>query len=140
MRFPDWLPVYGDTTFRGDCPPESAEQVTFFNRLRRQYPESYGLIALHPRNEQQLKGGQHRALQKHKAEGMAVGAADIIIPGAFAFVCELKRRDHIKSKWQNGQLPYLEAAQKAGAFVCVALGCDAAWEAFNEWLKITENS
>jgi hypothetical protein len=66
---------------------------------------------------------------------MTEGASDIIIPGCPAFVCELKRRDHTKSKWQDGQLEYLETAQKAGAFVCVALGADAAMEAFEEWLK-----
>jgi hypothetical protein len=115
------------------CPKEELEQVTFFNRLRRDYPESYGLIALHPRNEGQLRGGQHSALVRQKAEGMTIGAADIIIPGCPAFVCEMKRRDHTKSAWQDGQIEYLIAAKEAGAFACVALGWEAAWLAFEEW-------
>lgn len=128
------FPVYGDQSFRGKCPKETVEQASFFNRLRGEYPDSYGLIALHPRNEGQLIGGQFSAMVKQKAEGMAKGAADIVIPGAPAFVCELKRRDHTQSQWQEGQIAYLEAAANAGAFVCVALGAAAAWEAFEDWL------
>lgn len=130
------FPVYGDPLFRGACPIEGLEQVTFFARLRREYPNSLGLIAIHPRNEQQLKGAQHMGMMRQKAEGMTTGAADIIIPGRMTFVCELKRRDHTKSQWQDGQIEYLQAAHRAGAFACVALGCDAAWEAFLEWKKI----
>ena len=127
--------IYGDTSFRGKCPKEAQEQVTLFARLRREYPDSYGLLAVHPRNEQQLRGGQFGALAKHKAEGMTKGASDIIIPGRVTFVCELKRLDHTQSRWQDGQVEYLTAAHDAGAFSCVALGCDAAWQAFQDWLK-----
>lgn len=133
MLIPKWLPCYGDLSYRGDCPKESAEQITFFNRLRTEYPDTYGKIVVHPRNEQQLRGGQFRALARQKAEGQTKGASDIIIPGSPSFVCELKRRDKTKSRWQPGQQEYLEAAQKCGAFACVALGADAAWQAFNEW-------
>ncbi len=128
------FPVFGNKQFRGDCPVESMEQVTFFNRLRAEYPDTWGAIALHPRNEQKLRGGQHRALIRQKAEGMTPGASDVIIPGRVSFVCEIKRQDHTKSKWQPKQIEYLTAAQNAGAFACVALGWEGAWEAFGEWL------
>lgn len=134
MKFPATIPVYGDQTYRGDCPPEHVEQASFFAKLRREYPDSYGLIALHPRNEGLVVKGQFQAVQKERIEGMAKGAADIIIPGARAFVCELKRQDHTKSKWQDGQIAYLKAAAGAGAFACVALGAAAAWDAFRDWL------
>ena len=133
MKFPDKIDVYGDKSFRGKCATESLEQVTFFARLRREYPNSWGAIAFHPRNE------GIRSIMKlkiEKAEGMVKGASDIIIPGAPAFVCELKRRDHTKSTWQDGQQEYLYAAQAAGAFVCVALGYKAAEEAFRRYLAI----
>lgn len=130
------VPVYGDQSFRGDCPKESMEQITFFNMLRNEYPDTWGVLALHPRNEQLLKGGQYRGVIKQKAEGMTKGASDIIIPGNPTFVCELKRRDHTKSKWEDGQIEYLEAARAAGAFTCIALGSDAAKEAFKDWLSI----
>ena len=132
------VPVYGDTKFRGACPKEELEQVTFFNRLRRDYPDSYGAIAVHPRNEQQLKGGHHRQLITQKAEGMTPGAADIIIPGAPSFVCEMKRQDHTQSGWKDGQREYLAAAAACGAFACVALGHEAAWQAFQEWRTRSE--
>ena len=108
MRLNDLpFPVYGDTGFRGKCPTEALEQITFFRRLRDAYPDS---------------------------QGMTPGASDIIIPGRVTFVCEMKRRDRTQSAWQDGQIEYLTAAHNAGAFACVALGCDAAWEAFQEWL------
>ena len=127
------FPVFGDMTFRGACPQETVEQISFFSRLRREYPNSYGLIAIHPRNEGLKQKGQFSSVLKHSAEGMTAGAADIIIPGARSFCCEMKRRDHTKSKWQDGQISYLSAAQAAGAFACVALGAQAAWEAFEDW-------
>lgn len=132
MKFPIDIPVYGDKEMRGKCPAESAEQVTFFSWIRRVYPDSYGLIALHPRNE----GARHYSqVWKEKSEGMTNGAADIIIPGSPAFVCELKRQDHTQSTWQGGQVDYLLTCKKAGAFVCIALGWEAAREAFLEWTR-----
>lgn len=125
--------VYGDLSFRGKCPVESQEQVTFFSRIRREFPDSYGRLALHPRNEGLLSKGQFTTVARHHAEGMMPGASDIIIPGLPTFVCELKRRDHTICGWQDGQVDYLTAAQKAGAFTCIALGADAAWEAFDDW-------
>jgi len=131
MKFPNNIAVYGDQTYKGECPSEGVEQVTFFTRLRMRYPDSWGIIAIHPRNEG-IRTWAKAAIEK--AEGMAKGAADIIIPGSPSFVCEIKRRDHSKSKWQDGQQEYLNAAQKAGSFVCVALGADAAILAFEEYL------
>jgi hypothetical protein len=131
MRFPEWLPVYGDQDYRNKkCPVESAEQITFFNTLRRDYPE-LGRIAIHPRNEGKRTANQ---TQRQKAEGMTAGAADIIIPGSPAFVCELKRIDHTLCAWEPDQLEYLATAQTMGAFVCVALGHKAALEALEVWI------
>ena len=125
--------IYGDPTFRGKCPLESAEQITFFNQLRKAYPDTWGALALHPRNEQQLRGGQHRGMIKQKAEGMTPGASDVVIPARVSFVCEIKRQDHTQSKWQPGQVEYLTAAHEAGAFACLALGWQGAWQAFEAW-------
>lgn len=129
MKLPNDISVYGDVRFRGDCPSETLEQVTFFARLRRQYPASWGAIAVHIRNE----GKRHKfQAAQEKSEGMVTGAPDIIIPGRRTFICELKRRDHTKSTLGKDQLAYLLVAQEAGAFVCVALGADSAMEAFVE--------
>lgn len=133
MIFPPWLPVYGDPAFRGKCPTENVEQASFFNRLRSEYPDTWGRLGLHPRNEGLKEKGQFSTVLKHKAEGMTAGAADVIIPGAPAFVCEIKRRDHTLSHWQEGQREYLQAALDAGCFACVALGAVGAWGAFEVW-------
>lgn len=133
MKFPSWLPVYGDVSFRGKCPLEHVEQSSIINRIRREYPDSWGRLVLHPRNEGLKEKGQFSTVLKHKAEGMAVGASDIVIPAAPSFVCEVKRCDHTISHWQEGQQEYLKAAQDAGAFACVALGAVGAWEAFEAW-------
>jgi len=126
--------VFGDLDFRGKCPVERVEQVTFFARLRREYPDTWGAIALHPRNEGLKVKGQLSAVAMHRAEGMTPGASDVVIPAAVSFVCELKRQDHTQSGWEVGQEDYLIAAHKAGAFACVAFGCDAASEALAAWL------
>jgi hypothetical protein len=131
MYLPNDIKIYGNTEYRGACPKEALEQVTFFARLRRQYPDTLGLIGVHVRNE-----GKRNLLQaaKEKSEGMTTGAADIIIPGAPTFICELKRRDHTASSISDAQLAFLRASQAAGSFVCIALGVDAAWEALHAYL------
>lgn len=136
MKFQNWLSVYGSLEFRGECPKEGMEQATFFNRLRTRWPDTLGVIALHPKNEGVRSGKDFQALSKDKALGMAVGASDVIIPGLPAFVCEIKRQDHTKSSWQPRQQEYLLAAKNNGAFVCVALGADAAIQAVEEWLTL----
>ena len=135
MKLPTDIPVYGDPAFRGDCPKESVEQVTFFRELRKRYPDTLGILALHPKNEEKRTGKQFNQLAMDKAMGLSPGASDIVIPGSPAFVCEMKRKDHTKSSWQSGQQEYLRAAQSQGVFACVALGWEAAMQAVEEWLK-----
>lgn len=131
MLLPNDIKVYGNTDYRGPCPSETLEQVTFFARLRRDYPDTLGVIAFHVRNE-----GKRTLLQaaKEKSEGLTTGAADIIIPGAPTFICELKRRDHTMSEVSQKQLAFLRASGAAGSVVCIALGVDAAWEALHAYL------
>lgn len=130
---PAGVRLFGDVSYRGQCPPEHVEQASFFNRLRKEFPGTWGRLGLHPRNEGLKEGGQFSTVIKHKAEGMTAGASDIVIPGAPAFVCEVKRRNPQLSKWQDGQKEYLGAAADAGCFSCVALGAASAWEAFVAW-------
>lgn len=134
MKLPANLPLYGDHNFTGDCASEALEQVTFFNLLRQKYPDTYGRIGIHIRNEGKRT---HSQAAREKAEGMVKGASDIIIPGSPAFICEMKRKNYRMSRLADDQVEYLLACQKAGAFVCVALGYEAAWEAFQDWLTTT---
>ena len=137
MKFPNNIKVFGDPAYRGTCASESMEQVTFFARLRKEYPNSWGIVALHPRNEGKRSWAK---VAIEKAEGMVKGASDVIIPGNPSFVCEIKRKDHTKSQWQDGQQEYLNAAKEAGSFVCIALGADAATEAFRFYLGLRDGS
>jgi hypothetical protein len=97
-------------------------------RIRQYWPDTYGALVVHVKNEGLRTHGQARI---DRASGLTKGAPDIVIPTCPPILIELKRRDHTKSSWQDGQLDYLMVAQKAGALVCVALGADAA----TEWIK-----
>ncbi len=133
MKIPNWLKTYGDTSYRGDCHLEDAELMTFFNELTRLHPQ-LALVAIHPDNEGLVLGTGHHHHIKQKAKGaIKKGASDIIIVGNPTFVCEMKRKDHTKSKWEDGQLEFLEASKNNGAFVCIALGYVAALLAVEEW-------
>jgi hypothetical protein len=137
MKFNEpWLKVFGDTTYRGNCPQESAEQITFFRKLRDEYPDTWGRLAVHPKNEGKRSGAQFQQLAMDKAMGLQPGASDIVIP--MGFCCEMKRKNHMLSKWQPGQLDYLKAVHEAGGFACVALGWKGAWEALQTWLDQTK--
>lgn len=133
MKLPPNIPLYGDPKWRGKCPVESVEQVSWFNRIRREYPDTYGAVATHIRNEGLKTAGQFSSVIKHSAEGLVVGASDIILPARVPLVIEMKRRDASKSVLSPEQAAYLLAAQSLGAWVCVALGAVAAWDAFEQW-------
>ena len=140
MKIPECIKVYGDKSYRDKkCPKEKIEQITFVNRIRDLYPDSYGIALVHIKNEAQLIRGQFLGITTDKAMGMSKGASDIVIPGDPAFVLELKRRDHTLSEISQEQINYLITCGELGAFVCVALGADAAMEAFDDWLKIKNN-
>lgn len=134
------IKIYGDLSYREKkCPNESLEQITFVNRIRKEFPDTHGLTLFHVKNEGKLIKGQFQAITKDKAMGMVTGCPDIHEHGNPSFCMELKRRDPTLSEISDEQINYLLAAKKAGAFCCIALGCDAAWEAFNEWREINEN-
>lgn len=133
MKIPDWLPVYGDLKYRGECPKEDTELMTFFNELKRLYPH-LAAIAIHPNNEGLVQGSGFVYHSRQKAKGaIKKGASDIIIMGNPTFVCELKKKNHVKSYWEDGQQEFLEASKNNGAFVCVAFGYEAALEAVKVW-------
>jgi len=121
--------TYGEK-LPGKQPSESAEMKTFFNRVRKDYPE-IGNVAIHVRNE---GNRSHSETNNQKAEGMVTGAADIVIPGCPAFVCEMKAKSK-SSRVSKEQKTYLESADKIGAFVCIAYGWEAAIEALEDWIN-----
>jgi len=133
MKIPDSIPLYGNPDFRGKCPKEDQEQISAINRIRQLHPDTFGPLVFHPRNEQQLKGGQFSAMIKHKAEGLTPGVPDLVIPGMPSLIVEIKRCDRTLSSISDEQIDYLEKAIEMGAFAVVALGAVAAIEAFDKW-------
>jgi hypothetical protein len=134
MKIPQDIKVFGNMDFRGDCAKEDLELITFFNQLRIKYPK-LAQVAIHPDNEGLVFGTGFNNHTRQKAKGaIRNGAADIIICGCPTFVCEMKRQDHTKSQWQDGQLDFLQTSQELGAFVCVALGYEAALQAVDYWV------
>lgn len=121
---------------KGKCPKEAVEQISWFNKIRQEYPDTWGLLAVHVRNEGLLQNGQLSAIKKHKLEGMVTGCVDIFIPGSPCMVLEMKRTSPALSTLSPEQAAYLVAAEKAGAFACVCFGALAAMEAFTEWLTL----
>lgn len=136
MNFPEGIIVWGDTRFRGKCPLEAVEQVSWFNKIRREYPDTYGAVATHVRNEGLKERAQFSSVMKHSAEGMTKGCADIIVPARIPLIIEMKRADHTRSEISDEQVKYLKAATALGGYACVALGAVAAWEAFQHWLTL----
>lgn len=128
-QIPYYIPVFGDTEYRGDCATETSELIGFFRMLEKDYP-SLAAIATHIRNE-----GKRTRFQgyKQQQEGMNTGASDIIIPCSPPIVIELKRRNHTLSAISAKQASYLSSAHCYGAFACVALGAMGAMEAVKAW-------
>ena len=127
------IDVIGDTSYRGDCPSETAEMIGFFSWLRSHHPK-LAAVAVHVRNEGQRSKRQG---YQHKQEGMNTGASDIVIPVNPPICIEMKRSDHTKSTISDEQLAYLVAAQDAGAYAVVALGCKGAMEVIAGWIEHT---
>ena len=126
MKFPKHIPVYGDKSFRGECPKEVEEQRTAIKEIRDRWPDTLGRLVVHPRNEGKRDYRQHT---REFLDGLTAGASDIIIPGSPSLVIELKRRDHTLSRLSDKELIYLLAAKDGGSHAVIALGWEAAIEA-----------
>ena len=130
MKFNPDVKVYGDISFRDKkCAKEDAEQITFFNQLRKHQPD-IAELATHIKNEGKKT---HNQAIKDSINGLNQGFADVIIIGHPVLYMEIKRKDHTVSHWQPNQEKKVLLAQAKGAFSCVALGYEAALEAVKDW-------
>ena len=75
--------------------------------------------------------------EKHR--GVPAGTNLAIQMANGKYICLMAADEVITKEKLAEQVEYLEAAHKAGAFVCVAFGCDAAWQAFREWVQKTNH-
>ncbi len=136
MKIPSNIPVWGDVSYRGECPSENVELASFFSKLRREYPNSYGALAVHIRNEGLREKGQVNAMIRYSAEGFVKGAPDVSLPGSPSLLIEMKRKNPQLSSLSKDQARYLTVANEHHCYACVALGAVAAWSAFEYWLTL----
>ena len=132
MKFHPKIPVFGDVNYRGDCPTEDVEQINFYSWLKVNHPKHADLF-MHPKAEGKRNGAQYS--YDHRTGGIPTSMPDCMIVSFRPFCVELKRKNHTKSRWQDGQQEKLLALAEAGCFVGVALGADAMKEAFELWLN-----
>jgi hypothetical protein len=123
------IKTYGEK-LPGKQPKEGDEMITFFNILRKEYPE-VAKLATHVRNE---GNRTHSQTNRQKAEGMNKGFSDVIIAGCPTFLCEMKSKSKT-SRISKEQVEFLEAADEAGCFACIAYGYEAALEALKDWMN-----
>lgn len=116
--------------FPKNAPSESEEQVTFFNQLRKYYPD-IAKVALHVKNEGKRTMAQ---AAKDKAEGLVTGAPDIFIAGNPSLLIELKKRSK-RAKVGDNQIKFLESASKLGAECYICYGWESAWLALQKWIS-----
>lgn len=134
MKFEPWMNVFGDQSFRGNCPKEDYVLSSFIAHVRRVYPDTYGLVAFHPKNEGKRTGAQSKA---DSIKGLTKGVCDVVIIGNPVLCLEIKRQDHTQSKWSGPeQVAFLKQSLAGGAYVAVSLGYDASIQAFEHWLTL----
>ena len=131
MRCPDWLPKFGDLPKSTSNPAEDYVLSSLISRIRNDYPSTYGLVAFHVKNESKRTTGQIRA---DKAKGLTKGVSDLIVIGNPTLCMEIKKDN--SCRFEDGQLEFLQQAQKQGAFVCLVIGYQGAKDAFEYWLKL----
>ena len=131
MKTPTWLPKFGDLPKSTSNPAEDYVLSSLISRIRNDYPLTYGLVAFHVKNESKRTTGQIRA---DKAKGLTKGVSDLIVIGNPTLCMEIKKDN--SCRFEDGQLEFLQQAQKQGAFVCLAIGYQGAKDAFEHWLKL----
>ena len=131
MKTPTWLPKFGDLPKSTSNPAEDYVLSSLISRIRNDYPSTYGLVAFHVKNESKRTTGQIRA---DKAKGLTKGVSDLIVIGNPTLCMEIKKDN--SCRFEDGQLEFLQQAQKQGAFVCLVVGYQGAKDAFEYWLKL----
>ena len=131
MKPPHWLPVFSDLPKATTNPAEDYVLSSLISRIRTLYPDTYGLVAFHVKNESKRTQGQIKA---DKIKGLTKGVSDLIVIGNPTLCMEIKKDN--SCRFESGQLEFLQQAQKGGAFVCLAIGYDGAKAAFEHWLTL----
>lgn len=131
MNTPQWLPKFGNLPRSKDNPHEDYVLSSLIARIRKDYPNSYGLVAFHVKNEGKRTGQQ---IKIDKLKGLTKGVSDLIIIGNPTLCLEIKRDN--SCQFEDGQLAFLEQAHKSGSFACLAIGYHGCIQAFEYWLTL----
>lgn len=131
MKTPEWLPKFGDLPKSTNNPAEDYVLSSVVSRIRKDYPTTYGLVSFHVKNESKRTTTQ---IKIDKLKGLTKGVSDLIVIGNPTLCMEIKKDN--SCRFEDGQLQFLEQAQKGGAFACLAIGYQGALEAFHHWIEI----
>ena len=131
MKTPEWLPKFGDLPKSTNNPAEDYVLSSVVSRIRKDYPTTYGLVAFHVKNESKRTTTQ---IKIDKMKGLTNGVSDLIVIGNPTLCMEIKKDN--SCRFEDGQLQFLEQAQKGGAFACLAVGYQGALDAFHHWIEI----
>ena len=131
MKTPEWLPKFGDLPKSTSNPAEDYVLSSVVSRIRKDYPTTYGLVAFHVKNESKRTTTQ---IKIDKLKGLTKGVSDLIVIGNPTLCMEIKKDN--SCRFEDGQLQFLEQAQKGGAFACLAIGYQGALDAFHHWIEI----
>lgn len=131
MKTPEWLPKFGDLPKSPNNPAEDYVLSSVVSRIRKEYPTTYGLVAFHVKNESKRTTTQ---IKIDKLKGLTKGVSDLIVIGNPTLCMEIKKDN--SCCFEDGQLQFLEQAQKGGAFACLAIGYQGALDAFHHWIEI----
>ena len=113
-----------DSGFRGACPVEDGEQMTFLAWLRFNYPELFA-VTFHVKNEGQLAAKNKYAMaSRDKKMGLVRGVNDVMIMTCPVICIEFKRKDKTQSSVSKDQKEWLTKMDAQGHEAIVAYGAD----------------
>lgn len=113
-----------DSGYRGDCPKEETDQISYGLWMQHSFPD---VLWFHVPNETGTRSGP-QFVEKRRRMGVRRGVSDnVILTHGINHKCgliELKRRDKTKSTVSKSQNQVLEAAVAEGHFGAIAYGLD----------------
>lgn len=113
-----------DSGYRGDCPKEETDQISYGLWMQHRFPD---VLWFHVPNETGTRSGP-QFVEKRRRMGVRSGVSDnVILTRGINHKCaliELKRRDKTKSKVSKSQTDVLEEAILEGHFGAIAYGLD----------------
>lgn len=113
-----------DSGYRGDCPKEETDQISYGLWMQHSFPD---VLWFHVPNETGTRSGP-QFVEKRRRMGVRSGVSDnVILTHGINHKCgliELKRRDKTKSKVSKSQTDVLEEAIVEGHFGAIAYGLE----------------